>query len=158
MYKSFQVTNLQDAIEDIVLPSFDQFLKDLRKSDAIKLLIEKEITKIELMEDKVINMTSSLDLSSNKDNYITLDGYGFRYNKKEESFEYSSSDKEESAKSRIYYNEGLSDSWKLNSLIKNRIKAILTTIQPAGFDKAKDIVQSNLDYNEFIAIVKASRN
>lgn len=153
MYKKNAVNRLSGAIKDVILPKFTVYLEDRRNDVSIQELIEKEVEHIEDLEDLVFNMTDSIDFSEFKSNNITLDNYNFRYNKELEDFEFNG-DKELAAKGKILYQEGLTTSWTISNMISRRIDAILVTLEETSFDEILDIVEDQIDFNEFISTQK----
>lgn len=158
MYKNFAVNKLSTSIKDVILPKFNIYYQDRQNDISIKELIEDEITHIEDLEDLVIDITENHDFSNYKGyNTITIDGYSFRYNKELEDFEFSD-DKEAAAKYRILSNEGLLANWSISELIRNRIDAILVTLEETSFNEILKIVENSIDFNEFINLNKTTKN
>ena len=148
MYKRFQSRDLAQAINSIIIPEFEDYLND--KRNALEKEVNVEINHIEELEDLIYEMTVNKDFSKlENDNYIQLDGYIFNYNKETEEFEYIDN-KLNSAQSRIYSKKNLYNNWRTTTLLKERILAILVTLQETSWEETLNIVKSKIDFDEFI--------
>lgn len=155
-FKKFAVTELEEAIADIIMPKAESYYTDRKNDVVLNELIEKEIAVIEALEDLVSNITSNVDFSNytEKTNGMYINGYYFMYDKSKDDFVFSG-DIESYARNLVLNREGLQSEWKYRSLIRKRIKAILVTLDTQSFEDILKNVEAQLDYNEFINLLKS---
>lgn len=149
MYRNYQIKKLADAVNDIILPKFEQYLKDRRNDLLLQKRIDAVITKIEKLEDTLNNNFSDFDFSESNWMSINLGKYYFHYNKATDEIKFGDSI-ENFAEREVWAEEGLYNTWESTEAIRTRVLAILSTIEETSFDKVVEIVEHQIDFNEFI--------
>jgi len=150
MTEKFVIQTLSEAVNDIILPKFKKYIEDRRNDISLQDRINAIVDKIDDYESLVNDLVN--DLGEDFKGNIRLDEYGFEYNQELDTYVYCE-DKLETAKLKIWREDGLvSDTWcdHKDRLIKNRIAAIITTLEETSFDEIVKIVESQIDFNEFI--------
>jgi phage pi2 protein 07 len=155
MYTKFAVEHIAESINAIIIPKFNKYTEDRRNDVSLQPLIDAEIKKIEEANDLVENLMSSVEIDKDTYNSISLNGYTFYYNNQTESWDFSSNDIAATVKSNLLYKEGLQNDWRVRDLIKDRIIAIIATVDESNdHDAILKIVEDQIDFNEFINLAK----
>jgi len=147
--EKYQAKITTEAIKNIILPKFDNFMKELRDSKEVHKEVAEEIKKIEALEDVLSN--AELDVHLNEDSYleIWMNGYSFSYHKDSGLVKVSDGAKN-NAERRVYEKHNLYSDWVKRGLLNTRIEAIVSLLDPMAFEDILTVVESQIDFKEFI--------
>jgi len=147
--EKYQAKITTEAIKNIILPKFDNFMKELRDSKEVQKEVAEEIKKIEALEDVLSN--AELDVHLNEDSYleIWMNGYSFSYHKDSGLVKVSGGAKN-NAERRIYEKHNFYSDWIKGGLLNTRIEAIVSLLDPMAFEDILTVVESQIDFKEFI--------
>ena len=148
MNKNFQVNNLSEAVNNVILPKLEKYLEDRKSDISLREKIDAIVDKINDYEALVNDFVSN-DLEDGFQDTVGLGRYWFRYDPDLDTYIYTNS-KVQTAENEVYGADGLWNSWSIKELIQIRIKAIITTLDTTSFDQVLKIVESQIDFNEFI--------
>jgi hypothetical protein len=146
MTKNFEVENLTNALTDIIIPKFDKYVEERKNDISLQEQIDAIVDTIDNYEVLVNDLVKNLGTDF-KDN-IAISGYWFKYSPELETYIYDG-EILANARYKVWNKEGLND-WTSTQNIKRRITAIVTTLEPTSFDEVVKIVESKIDFNEFI--------
>lgn len=147
----FQTETTVNALKDIILSKFDKFLEEKRNTPTITKEIKKEIEKIETIEDMLSNLPIEQYIDNNNSVSIYLGGYSFYYNRQKEIFEVEGESAKSTATWRIYNHHNLNGiNWREQDRLINRITGIVSLLDEAAFEDIRVIVESQLDFEEFM--------
>jgi hypothetical protein len=150
MYRKFAVENLVKDLSNIILPKFDKWVEDKKNSKEIKAKIQDKIEEIELVQEMVDNMSEQFN-SPETWASINIGQYSFEYNKEKDSFEIREGI-EEIAKRIVYRDANLYwISWETTGKLVDRIRAIVTTLSPTSNTEVTKIVESQINFEEFLS-------
>jgi hypothetical protein len=146
MTKNFEVENLTNALTDIILPKFNKYVEDRKNDISLHEQIDAIVDQIDDYELLVNDLVENLETDF-KDN-ISIAGYWFKYSPELDTYIYDG-EKLSNARYKVWNKEGLNN-WDMSRNIIRRITAIVTTLEPTSFDEVVKIVESKIDFNEFI--------
>lgn len=143
---------VSESINNVILPKFRKYIEDRQNDISLNEEIEKEIAKIE----KIIDFVNDISVDELPED--TLEN-GIRFNIGDLSFGYDSETEsmklqwytpEVLAKNTVLNRHNLSHCWSKEEALRERILAIVSMLDDGNFDDILKVVETNLDYNEFI--------
>lgn len=143
---------VSESINNVILPKFHKYFTDRQNDISLNEEIEKEIAKIEKIVDFVNDIPVDElpeDVLENGVNFSIAD-LSFRYNSETESMKLQWYTPEELAKNIVLNRHNLGNSWRKEELLRERILAIVSMLDDGNFDDILKVVETNLDFNEFI--------
>ena len=147
MNSKYAIETLTEAVNNIILPKFEKYVEDRKNDISLQPEVEAEVEKIEDYETLVIDLVSNL--GKDFKNSINIGEYWFRYDPDLNTHVYANT-KLESAKNTVYQKHGLVNYWQPRNGISTRVAAIITTLEETSFDEVVKIVESQIDFNEFL--------
>jgi len=145
----YQTEKTVEAIKNIILPKFDNYLKEKRESTSIKKEIEKEIEKLEAVEDDLSNSSLNKYYDDKIPMTITINETEFYYDKKSDMFR-TDEDIKLIAQNIVYRRHNLINYWRYSENISTRITAIVALLEETSFEDALTLVESQIDFEEFM--------
>lgn len=147
--EKYQAKITTEAIKNIILPKFDNFIEELRNSKEVQKEIAEEIKKIEALEDIISN--AELDVHLNEDSLlgIWMNDYNFAYNKDSGLVKIYGGTKY-NAEQKVYRKYNLYPDWMKKELLNTRIEAIVSLLDPMAFKDILTVVESQIDFKEFL--------
>ncbi len=143
---------VSESINNVILPKFHKYFEDRQNDISLNEEIEKEIAKIEKIVDFVNDIPVDElpeDVLENGVNFSIAD-LSFRYDSETESMKLHWYTPEELAKNIVLNRHNLGNSWRKEELLRERILAIVSMLDDGNFDDILKVVETNLDFNEFI--------
>lgn len=147
MLEKFTVNTISSAISDIIVPKFEKYVEDRRNDISLQEKIDEIVDKIDDYELLVNSLVETLEPNFEKD--ITIGSYYFHYSTDANAYVFGGN-KLETAKGEVWSKNNLYTNWTHTSKIKNRIAAIVATLAETSFDEMLKVVESQIDFNEFI--------
>jgi|GEM_PF-6677795 len=143
---------VSESINNVILPKFCSYFEDRKNDISLNEEIEKEIAKIEKIVDFVNDIPIDElpeDVLENEVNF-SIGKLSFEYDSQTESMKLMWYTPEELAESIVLNRHNLGNKWEKEELLKKRILAIVSMLDEGNFDDILKIVETNLDYNEFM--------
>lgn len=147
MAKKFQVEKLSRAVEDIILPKFDKYIEDRKSDISLQAEIDEIVDKIDDYEMIVNDLVE--ELGKDYKDSIGFGRYWFKYDSELDTYIYDGN-KLCTARGEVFNREGLYINYDTHSKIRTRIEAIITMFEETAFNEILKIVESQIDFNEFI--------
>jgi hypothetical protein len=147
MTAKFQVENLTRALTDIIIPKFDKYHEDRQNDISLQKQIDAIVDQIDDYELLVNDLVENLEPGF-KDN-IAIGGHWFKYDPELNTYIYDGN-KLNNAKYKVWNKEGLNNTWNTHNEIITRITAIVTTLEETSWDEIVKIVESKINFSEFI--------
>lgn len=147
--EKYQAKITTEAIKNIILPKFDNFMEDLRNSKEVQKEIAEEIKKIEALEDILSNAELDVHLNENSSLGIWMNDYNFAYNKDSGLVKIDGGTKY-NAERKVYGKHNLYTDWMKRELLNTRIEAIVSLLDPMAFEDILTVVESQIDFKEFL--------
>lgn len=143
-----KIDNISQAISDIIIPKLEKYIEDRKNDVSLLDKIEAIVDKIDDYETLVNELVTN-ELEDNFKERIEIGGYGFTYEETLNAHIFNGN-KLYRAKNDVWEQEGLDYYWRYSERINNRITAIVSTLEETSFDQIVKIVESQIDFNEFI--------
>ena len=147
MLKKFTVNTISKAISNIIVPKFEKYVEDRKNDISLQEKIDEIVDKIDDYELLVNGLVETLE--PNFKDSITIGNYYFYYNTDANAYVFSGN-KLDTAKGEVWSKNNLYSNWTHTNNIRTRITAIVATLAETSFDEMLKIVESQIDFNEFI--------